>query len=257
MLKIRIIPCLDVDRGRVVKGTNFINLKDAGDPVELAKFYNDSGADELCFLDITATKEQRDTLYNIVSKVAAECFIPLTVGGGVKKIEDIRNLLLSGADKVAINSAAIYNPELISTAAKKIGSQSIVVALDVKWQQENKRYELFTHGGSKETGIEAIEFAKKAEALGAGELLVTSMDHDGTKEGFNCDLYKILNEEVSIPIIASGGVGKIEDFLEVKEKANINAMLAASVFHFNKFTIKETKEFLQKNSIPVRLLKND
>ncbi|MBL6622035.1 MAG: imidazole glycerol phosphate synthase subunit HisF [Rickettsiales bacterium] len=257
MLKIRIIPCLDVDRGRVVKGTNFINLKDAGDPVELAKFYNDSGADELCFLDITATKEQRDTLYNIVSKVAAECFIPLTVGGGVKKIEDIRNLLLSGADKVAINSAAIYNPELVSTAAKKIGSQSIVVALDVKWQQENKRYELFTHGGSKETGIEAIEFAKKAEALGAGELLVTSMDHDGTEEGFNCDLYKILNEEVSIPIIASGGVGKIEDFLEVKEKANINAMLAASVFHFNKFTIKETKEFLQKNSIPVRLLKND
>lgn len=253
MLKIRIIPCLDVDRGRVVKGTNFINLKDAGDPVELAKFYNDSGADELCFLDITATKEQRDTLYNIVSKVAAECFIPLTVGGGVKKIEDIRNLLLSGADKVAINSAAIYNPELVSTAAKKIGSQSIVVALDVKWQQENKRYELFTHGGSKETGIEAIEFAKKAEALGAGELLVTSMDHDGTEEGFNCDLYKILNEEVSIPIIASGGVGKIEDFLEVKEKANINAMLAASVFHFNKFTIKETKEFLQKNSIPVRL----
>ena len=253
MLKIRIIPCLDVDRGRVVKGTNFINLKDAGDPVELAKFYNNSGADELCFLDISATKEQRDTLYNIVSKVAAECFIPLTVGGGVKKIEDIRNLLLSGADKVAINSAAIYNPELISTAAKKIGSQSIVVALDVKWQQKNKRYELFTHGGSKETGIEAIEFAKKAEALGAGELLVTSMDHDGTKEGFNCDLYKILNEEVSIPIIASGGVGKIEDFLEVKEKANINAMLAASVFHFNKFTIKETKEFLQKNSIAVRL----
>lgn len=253
MLKIRIIPCLDVDRGRVVKGTNFINLKDAGDPVELAKFYNNSGADELCFLDISATKEQRDTLYNIVSKVAAECFIPLTVGGGVKKIEDIRNLLLSGADKVAINSAAIYNPELISNAAKKIGSQSIVVALDVKWQQKNKRYELFTHGGSKETGIEAIEFAKKAEALGAGELLVTSMDHDGTKEGFNCDLYKILNEEVSIPIIASGGVGKIEDFLEVKEKANINAMLAASVFHFNKFTIKETKEFLQKNSIAVRL----
>jgi len=253
MLKIRIIPCLDVDRGRVVKGTNFINLKDAGDPVELAKFYNNSGADELCFLDISATKEQRDTLYNIVSKVAAECFIPLTVGGGVKKIEDIRNLLLSGADKVAINSAAIYNPELISNAAKKIGSQSIVVALDVKWQQQNKRYELFTHGGSKETGIEAIEFAKKAEALGAGELLVTSMDHDGTKEGFNCDLYKILNEEVSIPIIASGGVGKIEDFLEVKEKANINAMLAASVFHFNKFTIKETKEFLQKNSIAVRL----
>lgn len=253
MLKIRIIPCLDVDRGRVVKGTNFINLKDAGDPVELAKFYNNSGADELCFLDISATKEQRDTLYNIVSKVAAECFIPLTVGGGVKKIEDIRNLLLSGADKVAINSAAIYNPEIISNAAKKIGSQSIVVALDVKWQQQNKRYELFTHGGSKETGIEAIEFAKKAEALGAGELLVTSMDHDGTKEGFNCDLYKILNEEVSIPIIASGGVGKIEDFLEVKEKANINAMLAASVFHFNKFTIKETKEFLQKNSIAVRL----
>jgi cyclase len=253
MLKIRIIPCLDVDRGRVVKGTNFINLKDAGDPVELAKFYNNSGADELCFLDITATKEKRDTIYDVVKKVASECFIPLTVGGGVKKIEDIRSLLLSGADKVAINSAAIYNPELISNAAKKIGSQSIVVALDVKWQQKNKRYELFTHGGSVETGIPAIEFAKKVENLGAGELLVTSMDHDGTKKGFNCDLYKILNQEISIPIIASGGVGKIEDFLEVKEKANINAMLAASVFHYNEFSIQETKEFLQKNSIPVRL----
>jgi cyclase len=252
MLKVRIIPCLDVKDGKVVKGVNFVKLKNAGDPVELARIYNQQGADELCFLDISATKEGQATVYDIIKKTAKECFIPLTVGGGIKTIEDIRKLLLSGADKVSINSGAIKNPQLINDASQEFGSQCIVVAIDAKLNAQGK-YEIFTHGGSKPTGIDAIKWAKEAQQRGAGELLVTSMDRDGTKEGFDNDLNSQISESVTIPIIASGGVGKLSDFADGVKKGKAQALLAASVFHFGKFSIKQVKEFLRSNNLDVRL----
>lgn len=253
MLKVRIIPCLDVKDGKVVKGVNFLSLKDAGDPVELAKYYNDNGADELCFLDITATTEKRSVIYDIVSKTAAECFIPLTVGGGVKVIEDIRKLLLSGADKVSINSSAVYNPDFISESSREFGSQCIVVAIDARKNSATGKYEVYTHGGSKATGIDAIMWAKNMENRGAGELLVTSMDRDGTKNGFDNELNNLITKQVNIPVIASGGVGKLEHFSAGVTQGKVQALLAASVFHFGEFTIKEVKEFLDNNNVPVRL----
>jgi cyclase len=253
MLKTRIIPCLDVKDGRVVKGVNFLSLKDAGDPVELAKFYNDSGADELCFLDITATKEKRGTIYSVVEQVASSCFIPLTVGGGVSSIDDIRKLFLSGADKVAINSAAIKNPDLINQAALEFGSQAIVVAIDAKWQEKNNQYEIFTHGGSRETRIEATSWAQEMAQRGAGELLVTSMDKDGTKSGFDNSLNMLIANLVNIPIIASGGGGKIEHFANAIIDGKVQAVLAASIFHFGEYSVKEVKEFLSLKNINVRI----
>lgn len=252
MLKTRIIPCLDIKEGRVVKGVNFVSLIDAGDPVEQAKIYNDTGADELCFLDITASNEKRDLLYEIIEKVAKQCFIPLTVGGGINKISDIRNLLNSGADKVSINSAAVKNPEFVQEAASEFGSQCIVVAIDAK-KIVTGNYEIFTHGGSKETGIDALRWAKKMVELGAGELLVTSMDRDGTKSGFDNELNALLNMNVSVPIIASGGVGDLEHFRDGVTKGKAQALLAASVFHFGKYRISEVKEYLNKEGVAVRI----
>ena len=253
MLKTRIIPCLDVKDGKVVKGINFLDLKDAGDPVELAKYYNEHGADELCFLDITATKNERKIIYDIIEKVAAECFIPLTVGGGIKTIKDIRELLLSGADKVSINSSAVYHPNFIKEAADEFGSQCIVVAIDAKKNLDTNRYEIYTHGGSKETGIDAVSFAIDMVARGAGELLVTSMDRDGTKSGFDNELNRLITDVVNVPVIASGGVGCLEDFEQGVVKGKVQALLAASVFHFSKYTIEEVKEFLQSKNIPTRI----
>lgn len=252
MLKIRIIPCLDVKDGKVVKGVNFVSLKDAGDPVELAKYYNNSGADELCFLDITATKEKRDTIYDIVSKTASQCFIPLTVGGGVRTIKDIRKLLLSGADKVSINSSAVFDPEFVSQASQEFGSQCIVVAIDAKKNPATGKYEIYTHGGSKETGIDAMLWAENMKNRGAGELLVTSMDRDGTKNGFDNKLNSLITSKVNIPVIASGGVGQLADFVDGVNEGKVQALLAASVFHFGEFTIKEVKEYLANNNIAVR-----
>jgi cyclase len=253
MLKTRIIPCLDVKNGQVVKGTNFVDLKNAGDPIELAKYYNQQGADELCFLDISATKDKNAIIYDIISAVAKECFIPLTVGGGINSINDIKQLLLSGADKVSINSAAIRNPQLVSDAAAQFGSQSIVVAIDAKKNPVNHIYEIYTHGGTKSTGISAIYWAKEMQKKGAGEFLVTSMDRDGTKNGFDNELNYLITKEVSVPVIASGGVGELQDFVDGIIKGQVQALLAASVFHFGKFTIKEVKEFLNKNNVAVRM----
>lgn len=252
MLKKRIIPCLDVKDGRVVKGVNFVDLIDAGDPVEQAKVYEQQGADELCFLDITASSDNRDTIYHVVEEVAETCFMPLTVGGGVRKVEDVRKLLNSGADKVAINTAAVFEPEIVRQASDKFGSQCIVVAIDAKMNPNSKRYEIYTHGGRKETGIEAIEWAKKMETLGAGEILLTSMDRDGTKAGFECNLTSKVSEAVKIPVIASGGVGTLEHFAEGIIKGKADAVLAASVFHFGQYSIKEVKEYMAKQNIPVR-----
>lgn len=252
MLKTRIIPCLDIKEGRVVKGVNFVSLIDAGDPVEQAKIYNDTGADELCFLDITASNEKRDLLYEIIEKVAKQCFIPLTVGGGINKIADIRNLLNSGADKVSINSAAVKNPEFVQEASEEFGAQCIVVAIDAK-KTITGNYEIFTHGGSKETGIDALIWAKKMVGLGAGELLVTSMDRDGTKSGFDNELNSLLNENISVPIIASGGVGELEHFRDGVLKGNAQALLAASVFHFGTYKISEVKEYLNRAGVAVRI----
>jgi imidazole glycerol-phosphate synthase subunit HisF len=253
MLKKRIIPCLDVKDGRTVKGINFLELQDAGDPVEQAIFYNEQGADELCFLDITATSDNRGIIYDIISKVAETCFIPLTVGGGLREVNDIRKLLLSGADKVAINSAAIKRPEFVREASRKFGSQCIVVAIDAKKNQASGKWEIFTHGGRNPTGIDAIEWSSKMVEYGAGELLVTSMDRDGTKQGFDNELNSIISSKVSVPIIASGGVGTKEHFLEGITKGKADALLAASVFHFGKYSIKEVKEYLAENGVPVRL----
>ena len=253
MLKNRIIPCLDIKDGKVVKGVNFEGLRDAGDPVALAKHYNQQGADELCFLDITATKEKRKTICKIVKEVAAECFIPLTVGGGISTIEDMRELFLNGADKVSINSAAIKNPDLINQAAKEFGSQAIVVAIDAKYNKQHKRYEIYTHGGSKETGIDAIKWAIEAKKRGAGELLVTSMDRDGTKAGFDNKLNALISEQVNIPIIASGGVGKLDHLIDGAKKGKVQALLAASIFHFSEYSIKEVKKYLKNHNILVRL----
>ena len=256
MLKTRIIPCLDVKEGRVVKGINFFNLRDAGDPVEQAKIYDEQGADELCFLDITASIEKRDILFDIINKTANKCFMPLTVGGGINSVDDIKKLLFSGADKVSINSSAISNPNLITKAADRFGSQCIVVAIDAK--KTNKKnfisgYEVFSHGGTKETGLDALKWAKKAVALGAGEILLTSMDNDGTKKGFNINLTRKITNIVNTPVIASGGVGKLEHFIEGAKETKATGLLAASVFHYGKLTIREVKKVLSKEGIPVRI----
>ena len=251
MLKNRIIPCLDVKNGRVVKGINFVDLKDAGDPVEQAKIYSDGGADEICFLDITASNENRETIYEVVRKTSEKCFVPLTVGGGVRSIEDINKLLSCGADKVSINTAAVQNPDVIIESSKKFGSQCIVVAIDAK--KNNEKWEVFTHGGRNKTGIDAIDFAKKMEDCGAGELLVTSMDRDGTQVGYDIDLMSKISTIVNIPIIASGGVGNLDHLVDGIEKGKASAVLAASIFHYGKHSIKEAKEYLDSKGIPVRI----
>ena len=252
MLKIRIIPCLDVKNGRIVKGVNFKNLKDAGDPVLTAQVYDELGADEICFLDIAATLEYRDVTLDLVRKTSEKCFIPITVGGGIRTIEDIRHLLLNGADKVSFNSAAIRDPDIISTAANKFGSQCIVVAIDAN-KAKNDKWEIFSHGGTKETGIEAISFAKDMQERGAGEILLTSMDKDGTKDGYDIELTKLISDSLNIPIIASGGAGKLEHFKSVLEKGKASGILAASIFHFGEISIKQVKSYLKSEGIPVRM----
>ena len=252
MLKNRIIPCLDVKDGRVVKGINFVDLVDAGDPVEQASVYNKNGADEICFLDITASSDKRDILLDTVKKTAECCFVPLTVGGGVRSIQDIRKLLLAGADKVSINTAAIKNPELIKESSNKFGSQCIVVAIDAKKTAENK-WTVFTHGGREATELDAVEFAKLAEKNGAGEILLTSMDRDGTKEGYDIELTKKISSSLNIPVIASGGVGNLEHLKDGILDGGASAVLAASIFHFGEYSIQEAKEYLKKESVPVRL----
>jgi cyclase len=251
MLKNRIIPCLDVKNGRVVKGINFIDLKDAGDPVEQAKIYSKGGADEICFLDITASNENRETIYNVIKRTSENCFVPLTVGGGVKNLEDINRLLVSGADKVSINTAAVNNQNLIKESSKKFGSQCIVVAIDAK--QKNDKWEIFTHGGRIETGIDAVEFAKKMEQNGAGELLITSMDRDGTQKGYDIKLISEIEKNVNIPIIASGGVGNLEHLFEGVKYGKASAVLAASIFHYGAYSISEAKQYLDSKGIPVRI----
>ncbi len=251
MLKNRIIPCLDVKNGRVVKGINFVDLKDAGDPVEQAKIYSDGGADEICFLDITASNENRDIIYNVVKDTSKKCFVPLTVGGGVRSVNDISKLLNCGADKVSINTAAVQNSEVVKDSSKKFGSQCIVVAIDVK--KNGEKWEIFTHGGRNNTRIDAIEFAKKMEESGAGELLVTSMDRDGTQVGFDIDLTSKISSKVNIPVIASGGVGNLDHLADGIKLGNASAVLAASIFHYGKYSIKEAKEYLKSKGIPVRI----
>ena len=256
MLKVRIIPCLDVKNGRVVKGINFFDLKDAGDPVEQAKVYDQQGADELCFLDITASLEKREILFDIINKTANNCFMPLTVGGGVRSVDDVRKLLFAGADKVSINSAAIYNPNLITKASETFGKQCIVIAIDAKKTNNlnlKSGYEVFTHGGTKETNLDALEWAKKCVDLGAGEILLTSMDNDGTKKGFNINLTKKITNAISTPVIASGGVGELDHFSKGAKEANASGLLAASVFHYGKFTVQQVKETLLKEGVPVRI----
>ena len=250
MLKNRIIPCLDVKNGRVVKGINFVDLKDAGDPVEQAKIYSDGGADEICFLDITASNENRDTIYDVVKETSKKCFVPLTVGGGVRSVDDINKLLNCGADKVSINTAAVQNPSVVEESSKKFGSQCIVVAIDAK--KKGDTWEIFTHGGRKETGINAIEFALKMENSGAGELLVTSMDKDGTQSGYDTELMKTISESVNIPVIASGGVGTLDHLVD-GIKSGASAVLAASIFHYGTYSVNEAKQYLASKDIPVRI----
>jgi len=252
MLKHRIIPCLDVKNGRVVKGINFLNLKDAGDPVEQATYYDKSGADEICFLDITASYEERNIIIEAVKKTADKCFVPLTVGGGIRTIEDIRELLIAGADKVSINTAAVRDPSFIKLASQKFGSQCIVVAVDAKKISSNK-WEIFTHGGREKTGIDAVEFAKKSALNGAGEILLTSMDKDGTKTGYDLDLLKIITSSVEVPVIASGGVGTLEHLFEGLKVGGASAVLAASIFHYGEFTIQQVKEYLASREVQVRI----
>ena len=252
MLKKRIIPCLDVRDGRVVKGINFVNLSDAGDPVEQAKIYDENGADEICFLDITASSENRDILLKIIKKTAEKISIPLTVGGGVRNLEDINKLLSNGADKVSINTAAVLNKSLIEESSKKFGSQCIVVAVDAKKVKDNK-WEIFTHGGRKSTGKDAIKFIIKMQEMGAGEILLTSMDRDGTKKGYDLDLTKKVCNSVNIPVIASGGVGNLDHFYQGIRIGKASAVLAASIFHYGEFSIKEAKKYLDSKGIPVRL----
>tara|TARA_E500000318_G_scaffold62266_1_gene57669 strand:- start:6003 stop:6764 length:762 start_codon:yes stop_codon:yes gene_type:complete len=251
MLTARVIPCLDVKDGRVVKGVNFLDLVDAGDPVEQAKIYDREGADELCFLDITASHEERDTLFDVVGRTAEQCFMPLTVGGGVRTLEDIRKLLLAGADKVSINTAAVKDPDFVRRAAEKFGSQCIVVAVDAKSTGPDT-YEIFTHGGREATGIDAVAWSQRMTEYGAGEILLTSMDRDGTKQGFNLPLTRAISDAVSIPVIASGGVGTLEHFAEGILEGHASAVLAASVFHFGTFRIAEAKAAMAKAGIPVR-----
>ncbi len=251
MLKVRIIPCLDVKDGRVVKGVRFVDLKDAGDPVEQARIYDAQGADELCFLDITASHEMRETIFEVVAGTAEVCFMPLTVGGGVRSVEDIRKLLLVGADKVSINTAAVARSEFVAEAAQRFGTQCITVAIDAKRSGENK-FEVFTHGGRKPTGIDAIEWAKRMAASGAGEILLTSMDRDGTQQGFDLELTRNIADAVSIPVIASGGVGTLDHLVEGIKEGHASAVLAASIFHFGSFTIAEAKAHMSKAGVPVR-----
>ncbi|MEQ9261365.1 MAG: imidazole glycerol phosphate synthase subunit HisF [Roseovarius sp.] len=252
MLKTRIIPCLDVADGRVVKGVNFVNLRDAGDPVDAATAYDAAGADELCFLDIHATHENRGTMYDVVRRTAENCYIPLTVGGGVRTAEDVRALLLAGADKVSFNSAAVANPDVVREAADRFGSQCIVVAIDAKTVSPGK-WEIFTHGGRKPTGIDAVDFAQLVERKGAGEILLTSMDRDGTRAGFNLPLTRAISDAVSIPVIASGGVGTLDHLVEGVTQGGASAVLAASIFHFGDHTIAEAKAHMAAAGIPVRL----
>ncbi len=252
MLKNRIIPCLDVKNGRIVKGINFVDLVDAGDPVEQAKIYDEQGADELCFLDITASNENRNIILDTVKKTAEKCFMPLTVGGGVRNVQDIRNLLLAGADKVSINTAAVNDKELVKESAEKFGSQCIVVAVDVKKVKENE-WEIFTHGGRTSTGIDVLKFVEKMESMGAGELLLTSMDRDGTKKGYDLYLIKKVSNLINIPLVASGGVGSLEHLYQGIKIGKADAVLAASVFHYGEYTILEAKRYLDSKGIPVRL----
>ena len=251
MLKTRIIPCLDVKEGRVVKGINFVDLKDAGDPVEQAKVYDFQGADELCFLDITASSDERNILLDVVNRTADQCFMPLTVGGGVRSLTDIRNLLLAGADKVGINTSAINNPSIVEEGANKFGSQCIVVAIDAKKNKDS--WTIYTHGGRNETGIDAIEWAQFVAEKGAGELLVTSMDRDGTGKGFDLDLLKAITSKVSVPVIASGGVGSLEHLVQGVKEGGANAVLAASIFHFGKFKIKDARKAMTEAGLNTRL----
>lgn len=252
MLKTRIIPCLDVKDGRVVKGVNFLELRDAGDPVEQAKIYDAQGADELCFLDITASSDNRSILYDVVSRVAEQCFMPLTVGGGVRALSDIRSLLLAGADKVSINTEAVKRPEFVGEAAEKFGTQCIVVAIDAK-QVSPGKFEIFTHGGRNATGIDAVEWAKNMAKLGAGEILLTSMDRDGTKRGVDLELTRAVSDAVTIPVIASGGIGELSHFIDAAKFGHADAVLAASVFHYGTFTIAQVKEAMKQAAIPVRI----
>jgi len=252
MLKTRIIPCLDVKDGRVVKGVNFVDLIDAGDPVESAKAYDAAGADELCFLDIAATVENRGTMFDVARRTAEQCFMPLTIGGGVRVPDDVRNLLLAGADKVSFNSAAVANPDVVADSANRFGSQCIVVAIDAKTVSSGK-WEIFTHGGRKGTGIDAIEFAKLVESKGAGEILLTSMDRDGTRDGYNLPLTRAIADAVNIPVIASGGVGNLDHLVAGVTEGHASAVLAASIFHFGDYTIKEAKEHMAAAGVPVRL----
>ncbi|MFS1523240.1 imidazole glycerol phosphate synthase subunit HisF [Microbulbifer sp. 2304DJ12-6] len=248
----RIIPCLDVDAGRVVKGVNFVDIRDAGDPVEIARRYNAAGADEITFLDITATHERRDTLLYTVERIAREIFIPLTVGGGVRTLQDIRNLLNAGADKTAINSAAVRNPEFVREAAERFGSQCVVVAIDAK-QVGDSRWEIFTHGGRRPTGIDVVDWARQMAHFGAGEILLTSMDRDGTKNGFDLSLTRAVTEVVPVPVIASGGVGSLDHLVEGVLYGGADAVLAASIFHFGRYSIAEAKAFMRDAGIEVRL----
>jgi imidazole glycerol-phosphate synthase subunit HisF len=252
MLKMRVIPCLDVRDGRTVKGVNFVDLIDAGDPVEQAKLYDREGADELCFLDITASAENRDTLYDVVARTAEQCFMPLTVGGGVRSVEDIRRLLLAGADKASINTAAVARPDFVREAAEKFGSQCVVVAIDAK-QVGPDRWQVFTHGGRRATGIDAVDWATRMASAGAGEILLTSMDRDGTKSGFDIALTRRIADAVTIPVIASGGVGTLDHLVEGIRDGHATAVLAASIFHFGTFRISEAKAHLAAAGIPVRL----
>ena len=251
MLKNRIIPCLDVKNGRVVKGINFVDLKDAGDPVEQAKIYSDGGADEICFLDITASNENRDTIYEVVKQTSKKCFVPLTVGGGVRSVEDISKLLNCGADKVSINTAAVQDSNVVSESSKKFGSQCIVVAIDAK--KNGNKWDVYTHGGRNNSGLNALEFAKRMENSGAGELLVTSMDRDGTQIGYDIELMKKISSIVNIPLIASGGVGNLDHLAEGIKVGNASAVLAASIFHYGKHSVIEAKEYLNSKGIPVRI----
>ncbi len=252
MLAKRIIPCLDVNAGRVVKGVNFVELRDAGDPVEIARRYDEQGADELTFLDITASSDERDIILHVVEQVAEQVFIPLTVGGGIRSVDDVRRLLNAGADKVSINTAAVNDPELVRQAADKVGSQCIVVAIDAK-QTAPGKWEVFTRGGRHNTGLDAIEWAKRVETLGAGELLLTSMDRDGTRSGFDLALTRAISDAVNIPVIASGGVGKLEHLVEGVTLGGADAVLAASIFHFGEHTVREAKELMRAHGIEVRL----
>ncbi len=253
MLAKRIIPCLDVNKGRVVKGVNFVDLVDAGDPVEVAKTYNDAGADEIVFLDITASSDGRGTIVDVVRRCAEQIFIPLTVGGGIRTVDDMQLLLKNGADKVSVNTTAVNNPSILTQGAERFGRQCIILAIDAKKDPETGKYIVYTHGGRTPTNLDAVEWAKKGVELGAGEILLTSMDADGTNQGYECELTRLVSEAVDVPVIASGGAGELEHLSEVLEKGKADAVLAASIFHFGKFTVRQAKEYLKSKNIPVRL----